>query len=438
MIAQPWFLALLAIGAVWLVAGWLDLRASRRTARLWGAAALTTLAGAQVIAMARFAGPWWPWIDRGGQLFDWLAALLWIAALLLAWRVREPGRAWGLAIAACATAVFALGIVAASLGHTSHAGTLCPGESRRIGSWEANLRHIAPVTGEDYTGVEAGLLLRSGSGSQLAANPQQRSTIGGGASSAHDGADVLRRWNGELRVEVTALRANPYCAVVQLEWRSFAHWLRYGAWLGLAGGLLMLWAACRSAWRRASAVERIAMRRADQGRAAMPPSRSIPARLPLAIALALGLLGLGWQCAQRPPDGPVAISATGGPAMIAARQSLFGGARLDNRWIVTADALARHGQFGDAAGMLMGAVEQQPGNAEAWLALGDALYGHAGGRLVPAAELAYARADRAAARNGRPASLAAEAMVLSGRDADAQDWARRHRQGLPKGQMTLD
>ena len=83
--------------------------------------------------------------------------------------------------------------------------------------------------------------------------------------------------------------------------------------------------------------------------------------------------------------------------MIAARQSLFGGPHADNRWLVIADALARHGQFGEAAQVLKGAVDKEPHNAEAWLALGDALYGHAGGEMVAAAELAYDRADQTAA-----------------------------------------
>jgi hypothetical protein len=62
--------------------------------------------------------------------------------------------------------------------------------------------------------------------------------------------------------------------------------------------------------------------------------------------------------------------------------------------MVIADALARHGQYGDAAGVLLGAVEKDPDNAEAWLALGNALVGHAEGTLTPPALYAYRRAAR--------------------------------------------
>jgi cytochrome c-type biogenesis protein CcmH len=68
-----------------------------------------------------------------------------------------------------------------------------------------------------------------------------------------------------------------------------------------------------------------------------------------------------------------------------------------------------------------------PRSAMAWLAMGDALYAHAGGRLSRAAMLAYDRADAAAAAAGaEPPLLVGTAMERSGRtDLAAQWWQRQ-------------
>ncbi|MEQ1641553.1 MAG: tetratricopeptide repeat protein, partial [Novosphingobium sp.] len=56
------------------------------------------------------------------------------------------------------------------------------------------------------------------------------------------------------------------------------------------------------------------------------------------------------------------------------------------------DAMTRNGQFGNAAGVVLGAIEQNPNNADAWLSLANNLVAHADGRLTPAALYAYRRA----------------------------------------------
>jgi cytochrome c-type biogenesis protein CcmH len=114
-----------------------------------------------------------------------------------------------------------------------------------------------------------------------------------------------------------------------------------------------------------------------------------------------------------------------GPALQAARQSLRESKTIPSSWIVIADAMARHGQFGDAAKVLLGAVEKEPNNPEAWLALGDALYAHGRGLLSPAAMLAYDRADEATVRGGKPPLLVVAAFERSGRAYLAGNWLQR-------------
>jgi hypothetical protein len=421
---QSGYLTLLAIAAVWLVTGWAASRASHRTARLWAAAAMVVLASANGVAIVRSETPWWPLIDGDWRAAEWLAVISWIGVLALIYRTRQRGRNPGLIIMVCAIAAFAFGLIAASTGASNHRGRLCLGQSRVIGPWTATLTAIKPVVDAQYTGIQATLFLRTGQGAGIVARPEHRDYILTG-HSADAGSANLVRWNGEVRVKARSTPEHPECIEVLLAWRPFSQWLQYSAWLSLAGAAELLAAACRTVRGRAVAWQRIAMRREDWVRPAVATGYRALAWQPVVIALALGLTAVGWYLSQTSRAKSADGGPIDGPAMIAARQSLFPGPRLANRWLIIADALARHGSFGDAAQVLQGAVENQPDNAEAWLALGDALYGHADGRLVPAAQLAYYRADQAfypATRDGEGANLSATAMARSGRVAAAQRW----------------
>ena len=61
--------------------------------------------------------------------------------------------------------------------------------------------------------------------------------------------------------------------------------------------------------------------------------------------------------------------------------------------LLIADALARRDRPEDAATMLRGAIREAPRDAESWLALGNALVAATDGRLTPAAQYAYRRAE---------------------------------------------
>lgn len=153
------------------------------------------------------------------------------------------------------------------------------------------------------------------------------------------------------------------------------------------------------------------------------------------IAVLLGLAGFALQ--GRPdmlsaPHRSSAAQYTGGPALLAARLQLNEGRPPTERWMVVADAMARHGQFGEAASVLLGSVNTDPGNAMAWLALGDALYAHSGGRLTQAATLAYDRADAAAAKVAPAPVLVGTALEQSGRLRLAAFWWQRRLSLAPK------
>jgi cytochrome c-type biogenesis protein CcmH len=142
-------------------------------------------------------------------------------------------------------------------------------------------------------------------------------------------------------------------------------------------------------------------------------------------ALVLGLAGYALQAQPALPGAPkeAAPKLLGNEtAMIEARRAFSGGGQpvSDNNWIVLSDALARHGQYADAADVLLGAVQKDPNNAEGWLALGNALVGHAEGTLTPAALYAYRHAAAAAPDQPGPPYFLGLALAQSGRFGEAR------------------
>lgn len=149
----------------------------------------------------------------------------------------------------------------------------------------------------------------------------------------------------------------------------------------------------------------------------------------IGAALLLGVAGYALQASPGVPAAPKPPRETlsGDPAALVkarARVTQSGIPPLD-RWVVIADAMARNGQFGDAAEVLRGAIGNDPKNAEAWLAMANALVQHADGLLTPASLYAYRRAAEAAPDHPGPPYFLGLALAQSGRFADARELWRR-------------
>lgn len=153
----------------------------------------------------------------------------------------------------------------------------------------------------------------------------------------------------------------------------------------------------------------------------------------IGAALLLGIAGYAWQGAPRQPGAPKPpAEKIAGPAAamaVAERQNLAkgdpgAGDPMADKHVVIADALARHGQFADAAEVLRGSIERNPANAEAWLAMANALVGHAEGNLSPAAIYAYGQAARIAPESPGPPFFMGMALLRAGRLAEGRAvWA---------------
>lgn len=148
----------------------------------------------------------------------------------------------------------------------------------------------------------------------------------------------------------------------------------------------------------------------------------------IGAALMLGIAGYALQGSPAQPGAPKETapqSREGAAALVAARQELArdGGANPSS-WVMISDALARNGQYSDAAGVVLGAVEKDPKNADAWLALGNYLMGHTEGVLSPAALYAYRRAAEADPLHPGPGFFMGLALAQNGRLAEGRAmWA---------------
>ncbi len=148
-------------------------------------------------------------------------------------------------------------------------------------------------------------------------------------------------------------------------------------------------------------------------------------------ALLVGMAGYAYQGQPKlagAPRGADEVAAGSADAMIAERQALAQSAPSNgaggNAWLMIADALARHGEYAEAATVLRGAIDKNSHDGEAWLALGNVLVGHAGGALGPGALYAFRQAEAADPTAPGPPFFLGLAMARSGQLVEARgQWA---------------
>ncbi|AKM10580.1 tetratricopeptide repeat protein [Croceicoccus naphthovorans] len=142
-----------------------------------------------------------------------------------------------------------------------------------------------------------------------------------------------------------------------------------------------------------------------------------------AAALLVGLAGYALQGSPSEPGSPTQPrenAESGQATLVEARRMMdeeFGEGR---NYLITADAYARAGQFGAASSLLRGAVRKNPDDPDLWLALGNALVGHTGGIITPAALYAFQKASDIAPTHPGPPFFTGLALAQSGQFEDAR------------------
>lgn len=135
-------------------------------------------------------------------------------------------------------------------------------------------------------------------------------------------------------------------------------------------------------------------------------------------ALLFGLAGYALQGQPGLAGAPAAAveqeDAGTGELLVSARREFYTAGAMPSRFVVTADAFTRRGQHEQAANFLRNAVEDNPRDGEAWLALGNALVEHADGRLTAAALYAYSEAEKVDPANPAPTYFLGLAFLRAG------------------------
>jgi cytochrome c-type biogenesis protein CcmH len=147
-----------------------------------------------------------------------------------------------------------------------------------------------------------------------------------------------------------------------------------------------------------------------------------------AAALALGLAGYALQASPGTPGAPAGEARPPDEvdwAYVEARHEMVAlGNRSGSNQMIMADGYARRGDYASAAALLRDAVRQNPNDAEAWLALGNALVEHADGALTQPALLAYRRAAELDPTGAGPGYFLGFALIRQGRLMEARNvWA---------------
>ncbi|WP_305096113.1 tetratricopeptide repeat protein [Croceibacterium aestuarii] len=156
-------------------------------------------------------------------------------------------------------------------------------------------------------------------------------------------------------------------------------------------------------------------------------------------ALAFGLVGYALQGSSGQPGAPKAarVATTGsGETLVELRHAVLPEQfRSSSNRLITADALARRDRPADAATILRGAVRENPKDAEAWLALGNALVEDADGQMTPAAQFAYRKAETLAPESPGVPFFVGIAQANAGQLMDVRalwgEAARRAPEGSP-------
>ncbi|MFW2350034.1 tetratricopeptide repeat protein [Qipengyuania sp.] len=135
-------------------------------------------------------------------------------------------------------------------------------------------------------------------------------------------------------------------------------------------------------------------------------------------ALLFGLTGYALQGHPGMAGAPAAPAsqddADTGELLVSARREFYPSGAMPSRFVVTADAFTRRGQHEQAANFLRNAVEENPNDSEAWLALGNALVEHADGQLTAAALYAYSQAEKIDPSNPAPTYFLGMAFLRAG------------------------
>jgi len=174
---------------------------------------------------------------------------------------RLPLAVWGMVIAHFGVAVALFGMASDTAFQQERLVAANVGDVVEVGSWEARLDAVTPVSGPNWTAIEARMKLSYDGGAEREARPQARSFW----SPPQETSEValLTRWNGQLYVAI-GNQAQDGRWQLRLWWKPFVTFIWYGGLLIALGGVLALIGRVATDVRRRVAAGKIAQRKAEE------------------------------------------------------------------------------------------------------------------------------------------------------------------------------
>ena len=171
---------------------------------------------------------------------------------------RMPLAVWGMMIAHFGVAVALFGMSADSAFTVQKLVAVKEGETVEVGPWLATLKSVEPVSGPNWTALEATLAVSYDGSPGVAMAPQQREFWAPVQKTSESA--LLTRWNGQLYT-VLGDEAEDGRWQLRLWWKPFVTWIWYGGVLIGLGGLLSLIGRVGNDLKRRNAQVRIARRK---------------------------------------------------------------------------------------------------------------------------------------------------------------------------------
>lgn len=144
-----------------------------------------------------------------------------------------------------------------------------------------------------------------------------------------------------------------------------------------------------------------------------------------AAALCLGIAGYAFQShpgmagAPKEPTDRI-IGQDEQQELLSQRQQMGDQFSGGQGWMVLADGMTRQGRFASAATVLRSGLRENPQDPDLWVALGNALVGHSGGIITPAAQFAFQKAADIQPEHPGPPFFMGLSLAQSGRLEEAR------------------
>ncbi|MEM1196216.1 MAG: heme lyase CcmF/NrfE family subunit [Pseudomonadota bacterium] len=187
---------------------------------------------------------------------------------------RVPTATWGMVAAHFGVAIAVFGMACESAFTEERLAAMAPGSTEEVGGWTVQLQSVDPVSGPNWTAIEARLMVRRNGSDPVTLSPQARNFWAPSQSTSESA--LLTRWDGQLYAVIgDAAGVGPDGQPrwqLRVWWKPFVTFIWYGGLLIAFGGALSILGRVRVDLRRRKAARLGAERREEE--AALAASRA--------------------------------------------------------------------------------------------------------------------------------------------------------------------